>query len=395
MKKMPIILVGSLIFVIFFAKYIPVHAKSFLYSISLTIQSVLIFLVPGIISVFIFRSMVVMEGNALKFVFFFVVLIYVSSFVAAFISFNLSFYSQTNLNLVGDIGNMRQASLEPLWSFNIPQIISNKMALLLGILAGLSANYALKNGVAKDIAEKTFVFAMRSMDRFFTPIVPIFILGFLLKLEQDNMFGTIVKNHFHVVRNAMIFGVLYILMVYLISSRFNLKRIRVNISNMLPAAITAFLSMSSTAALPYIIKGVGKNIGGDSKLITSLVPLVTNMHLLGDCFLMPACIYIVLQLFGYQTTYIEFSLFLTYFVLMKFTALTIPGGGVLVMMPILQSQLGFTPEMLSLITAIYFLVDPFLALLNVLGNGALCLVLSKLLQKFSLKKDGLKAAVKL
>ena len=395
MKKMPILLIGSLIFVIFFAKYIPVSVKSFLYSISLTIQNILIFLVPIIVSVFIFRSIVILEGNALKFVFFFVVLIYVSSFIAAFISFNLSFYSQSDLNFLVDIGDVRHESFKPLWSFDIPQIISNKMALLLGTLAGLLTNYAFKNGAAKYIAEKTFVFAMRLMDRFFTPIVPIFILGFLLKLEQDNMLGVIARNHFHAIRNVMVFGVMYILMIYLITNKFNLKRVGVNISNMLPAAITAFFSMSSTAALPYTIKGVEKNTNSDSKWITSLVPLVTNMHLLGDCFLMPACIYIVLQLFGYQTTYIEFSLFLTYFVLMKFTALTIPGGGILVMMPILQSQLDFTPEMLSLITAIYFLVDPFLAFLNVLGNGGLCLVLSKLLQKFSLKKDSFKAAVKL
>ena len=80
---------------------------------------------------------------------------------------------------------------------------------------------------------------------------------------------------------------------------------------MIYPAIIAFISMSSTVALPYTISGVKKNIGNKSKIIISLLPSITNMHLLADCFLIPSCIIIVLKIFNYQITYIEF--FLIYF----------------------------------------------------------------------------------
>jgi Na+/H+-dicarboxylate symporter len=303
----------------------------------------------------------------------------------------LSFHFQDSLKLAENIKEMKQLSLSntltPLWNFNIPQIISNKIALLLGVLSGVFAPYALPKERVRLIAEKMFATTMNLIHRIFIPIIPIFILGFLLKLEQDNVFGLIMTNHFYVIRNTIIFGIIYILFIYLISSKFNLKKFCNSIYNMLPAAITAFISMSSTAALPYTIEGVEKNTNGGSKIVTSLVPSITNMHLLGDCFLMPACIYIVSKLFNHQITYLEFSLFLAYFALMKFTVITIPGGGILTIMPLLQSQLGFTPEMLSLVTAIYFLLDPFLAFMNVLGNGGFSLILNKLSRNYS-AKDG-------
>jgi Na+/H+-dicarboxylate symporter len=148
---------------------------------------------------------------------------------------------------------------------------------------------------------------------------------------------------------------------------------------MLSAIFVAFVSMSSTAALPYTIKGVQKNIDQKSKILVSLIPATSNMHLLGDCFLVPACIMIVLKMFHYDITYAEFTIFLVYYVFMKFTVLTIPGGGILAILPLLSTELGFNSAMLSAIATLYFLLDPFLALLNVAGNGGFFIVLDKIL----------------
>ena len=68
---------------------------------------------------------------------------------------------------------------------------------------------------------------------------------------------------------------------------------------------------------------------------------------------------------------------------MKFTVLTIPGGGMLTILPLLSTELGFNSAMLSAIMTLYFLLDPFLASLNVAGNGGLFITLDKILSKFS------------
>lgn len=59
-----------------------------------------------------------------------------------------------------------------------------------------------------------------------------------------------------------------------------------------------------------------------------------------------------------------------YFVLAKFSVAAVPGGGILVMLPILEAYLGLNGEMLSLITALYLLFDPVITCANILGNGA-------------------------
>ena len=48
------------------------------------------------------------------------------------------------------------------------------------------------------------------------------------------------------------------------------------------------------------------------------------------------------------------------------------------MLPILDKYLGFNTEMLSLITALYILFDPFITSANVLGNGAFARIIDKL-----------------
>jgi Na+/H+-dicarboxylate symporter len=70
--------------------------------------------------------------------------------------------------------------------------------------------------------------------------------------------------------------------------------------------------------------------------------------------------------------------FALYFVLAKFSVAAIPGGGILVMLPILESQLGFTAEMGSMITALYILFDPVITCANVLGNGGFAMVVDRL-----------------
>ena len=54
------------------------------------------------------------------------------------------------------------------------------------------------------------------------------------------------------------------------------------------------------------------------------------------------------------------------------------------MTPILISQLGFTPEMVSIITTLYFLLDAFGTAANVMGDGALVIIVDKVLKKLKI-----------
>lgn len=78
-------------------------------------------------------------------------------------------------------------------------------------------------------------------------------------------------------------------------------------------------------------------------------------------------------------------IFTFYFVLAKFSVAAIPGGGIIVMLPILEGYLGFNGEMMSLITALYILFDPVITCANVFGNGAF----AKMIDRFVVKNTKL------
>jgi Na+/H+-dicarboxylate symporter len=104
--------------------------------------------------------------------------------------------------------------------------------------------------------------------------------------------------------------------------------------------------------------------------------------LVGDCFFIPFVALAILFQFGREipdiATYLTFSL---HFVMAKFAVAAVPGGGILVMLPILQNYLGFNSEMLGLITAIYVLFDSLITGCNVAGNGSLAIIFDKITDK--------------
>jgi len=140
--------------------------------------------------------------------------------------------------------------------------------------------------------------------------------------------------------------------------------------------------MSSAATMPLTIIGAENNVKNKS-LVESVIPATVNIHLVGDCFATPILAYAVLKNFGLdEPSLMNYIIFVLYFVLAKFSVAAIPGGGILVMLPILEIYLGFTGEMMSLITALYILFDPVITCANVLGNGAFAKIIDHILTYF-------------
>ena len=135
--------------------------------------------------------------------------------------------------------------------------------------------------------------------------------------------------------------------------------------------------MSSVAAMPFTIIGVQNN-AKHKELARSVIPATVNIHLVGDCIAIPILAYAILKNYGMaEPSFINYIIFSLYFVLAKFSVAAIPGGGIIVMIPILESYLGFNNEMTSLITALYILFDPVITCVNVFGNGAFAKAIEK------------------
>jgi Na+/H+-dicarboxylate symporter len=169
--------------------------------------------------------------------------------------------------------------------------------------------------------------------------------------------------------------------LFFIAAGFSMRRAWEYIQNALPAYLTAFSSMSSTATLPVSIPAAQKN-GVHKSLAEVAMPILANIHLLGDCITTPILALVTLGIFTGSLPSIEvFTVFILNFSVYMLAAAGIPGGGIIAMYPILQSILGFSPDMLSIITTLYILQDGIGTAGNVTGDIAVLVIIQKILKR--------------
>ena len=208
--------------------------------------------------------------------------------------------------------------------------------------------------------------------------MPLFVMGTAIKLQHEGVLSVIMTKYISILIAFVISAYSYVVLQCFALSGFNIRKTFEYIKNMLQAVVTAFGSMSSAAALPLSIKAAEKNITNKANA-GIIVPSSVNIHLVGDCFFIPMIAISVMISFGMVVpTFSNYLIFVLHFVLAKFAVAAVPGGGVLVILPVMQKYLGMTPDMLALVTALYILFDPVITACNVMGNGSLAITFDKI-----------------
>ncbi|MDR2107793.1 MAG: dicarboxylate/amino acid:cation symporter [Holosporaceae bacterium] len=381
---MPLIFLVLVVLAITCGGFVPCGLKSLFYTISLIIKDCLIFSLPFLIFSLIYNSVSKLGDGALKFIMIIVPLVCCSNFVNTLISYatSLVFIGSETISAVKTDADA--LILTPMFQMNLPKLISNDFALLSGILCGLVAGFA-KNKNLNGIN----LFFSRFQSYFFrilTPIMPFFILGTTLKLQHEGMLATICSNYLSILSIFALSAYGWVLLQFALLSSFKIDNLTEYIRNITPAVITGFGSMSSSAALPLSVKAAEGNCF-DKNNAAVIVPVTVNVHLVGDCFFIPLTAIAVAISFGHGfPSFSSYLLFAFYFVLAKFAVAAVPGGGILVMLPVLQTYLGFNADMLGLITAIYVLFDSFITACNVAGNGAMAMIFDRITYRIGWKK---------
>ncbi len=371
---MPFVLIFVIAGILLLNPYLSYEAKQVFYAISLTIKSLIIFLLPFIIFGLLFKTMVALARRATWVVLLILLCVCSSNVFSTFLSHYIGeWVYHFDLSLVKP--NSTQTLL-PAWSFNFPKLIENDKAMLSGILSGiiLGAFQSRKIHLFADRLDWVVLKILAS----FAYLIPLFIAGFMVKLQYDGVVQIIFKDYTLIFATIALALMMYILFLYTVLNNFNFIKTFSSLRNMLPAAIAGFGAMSSAAAMPLTIAGVQAN-AKNKDLASSVVPMTVNIHLIGDCFAIPIFAYAVMKSYGVaEPSLYTYLVFLTYFVVAKFSVAAVPGGGILVMLPVLENHLGFNAEMLSLITALYILFDPVITCANVLGNGAFAKLIDRL-----------------
>jgi Na+/H+-dicarboxylate symporter len=243
--------------------------------------------------------------------------------------------------------------------------------------------YSIAETIAKELNRISNLF----LKNFFIPLLPFFILGFVFKLEHEQLLARALKTYGPVFFIVIGTQVLYITFLFLISANFSVKTMSNYIKNIIPAIITGFSTSSSAATMPVLINSTEKNLK-DPSMAKTIIPATINIHTLGSALGLTIISLTTLLTFGHNIPVVsDFLRFAFFYAIAKFGVAAVPGGVIIVVIPLLESHLGFTNEMVGLITAIYMLFDPFGTASNVAGNGVFAIIFSKIHKLSSTKKQ--------
>ena len=363
---MPFILVAVVFLTLIAGPSLSLEIKQILYALSLALKTVIISVLPFIIFGLLFKTCVTLSHRATGLIGGILGLVCVSNFLSTFLShYAGEWVYHFDLSLISP---EKTQMLFPAWTFELPTLVANDRAMFAGLLLGVMASYLCPQPALRGalILENLIHRLLRGI----VYTIPLFVAGFMLKLQYEGVIQVLLREYALILTTIALAQLSYIFVAYLSLDRFKLLSCLTSLKNMIPAALSGFSTMSSAASMPLTIMGAENN-SRHKDLAAAVVPATVNIHLIGDCIAIPIFAYAVLKSYGMALPSLEaYLLFTVYFVMAKFSVAAVPGGGILVMLPILKQYLGFNAEMMSLITALYILFDPIITCINVLGNGA-------------------------
>lgn len=382
--SLPIQLIAVIIGVILFGGLCTTYMIQALYTFSLIFKECLGFLLPFIVFSFVLGGILSFKKNAPIVLLILIGVIFFSNAIAALLSYGvvtnfLPFMSCTG----GEIGLPVYDEILPLWTVQIPQLVRSEHAMVAAVLLGIFFSIVQSKVVEQGVHRLKETIAT-VLNYTIIPLLPIYILGFLLKIRFEGAILPLMSHYGSAIILLIALQTLCLIFYYWVATGFSITAAFGAINVAIPSYVTAFSTMSSTATVPVSVETAVRNTGNRSLSLMAM-PIMANVHLLGDSIGVPVLALTTTFLFqGCLPTLPVFLEFLIYFCTSMFAVSGIPGGGIIVMIPVLKSMLGFTPEMISIITALYLLLDSFGTAANVMGDGALVMVINGILRRLNI-----------
>lgn len=374
-------------FITLFGAYIPLAVKECLYGISLTMKEILVFILPVVIFSYLASCILSFEKGAgvLAFIGILLVSIFVSNFAGVMTSYFAAVLGMKIVTIPEVVKAVDTPILGTLWSFNLPTYVDVKYVLIAGLLTGIIFTFVRFKPVEQ------FTNLLKSFSNFFlmkvfSPLVPLFILGFMVRLDHEGMLKSIITSYAPLFFYVIVMTGGYIALLFFIFNGFKIKETLRHLKNSIAPAVTGFSTMSSAVTMPFTLKAAELNT--NAVVARTVIPATVNPHMIGNAMITPILAAAVMSSYGVDfsplSVYIIFAL---YFAVTQFAAAAVPSGAILIMMPHLQGILGFTPGMSELIISLYLLFDAPITAGNVVGNIALTTGLNKVLTKMGILSE--------
>lgn len=388
LKQTPVQLFLSMLCAMLIGTYFSTTSVRFFMGISVSIKNALMFFLPFIVFFYIAYALATFKKAAPILIILTVLFIVSSNALAV-----LTVYGVAHLiidQLCAPFVNnfcAHPSSLTPLFELPVKAFIPTEWTMLCGIICGVYAGY-MRDEKVVELLNRGRSFVTFVLKNIFVPVLPLYVFGFVLKLNYDGDLMFLVHNYAKIFLFSIGLILTYLSFMYLIAAQFNLGVFFEFIKNISPASITAFSTMSSAATMPITLTATEKNlesIHADKEYADYIIPISTNIHLIGDGLSISLTALALLYMSGHPLPdFHTYLIFTFWYCIAKFSTAGVPGAGVIVILPVMQKYLYLSPEMTSILTTIYVLKDSLLTSTNVTGNGAFALITYRIFRRLKI-----------
>ncbi|MBR4392692.1 MAG: dicarboxylate/amino acid:cation symporter [Oscillospiraceae bacterium] len=344
-------------------------------SVQYVIGQLITFCVPLIIIGFIAPSITRMGNNASRMLSVAVIIAYVSSICAAFMSTAAGYALIPHLSIVTEVEGLRE--LPPvLFQLNIPQIMPVMSALVFSLLLGLTAVWT-KSTLTCSLLEEFQNIVLKIVERVIIPILPVYICATFCNLSYEGMITNQLPVFLKIIVIVMLGHYIWLAVLYLFAAAYSGKNPWEVLRHYGPAYLTAVGTMSSAATLSVALNGARKSNVLRRDMVDFGIPLFANIHLCGSVLTeVFFCMTISQILYGHLPSLGTMILFCLLLGIFAIGAPGVPGGTVMASLGLITGVLGFDDAGTALMLAIFALQDSFGTACNVTGDGALTLFLT-------------------
>ena len=182
-------------------------------------------------------------------------------------------------------------------------------------------------------------------------------------------------------------AIFYTLYAYIAAGK---KGIKAYWKNIIPSALTSLGTCSSAASVPVNIKCT-KNIGVPSDIAETTVSLGTSFHKDGSCIGSVFKIMFLVGLFGTSlSTFPEVAKVLGIALLATLLVTAVPIGGGTISEMLIISMMGYSTSVLPILTIIATIIDAPATLLNVVGDSASAMIITRTVEGKNWLKENTK-----
>ena len=267
----------------------------------------------------------------------------------------------------------------PFFSVSIPPVMGVMTALVLAFTLGLGLA-AIDSTSLKKVVHDFEEIIVRTIKNAIIPLLPLYIFGIFLNMTYVGQVFSILTVFIKIIGIIFLIHIFVLMLQFVIAGGFAKKNPFKLLLNMMPAYFTALGTQSSAATIPVTLQQTRKN-GVSEDVAGFTVPLCATIHMSGSTLKIVACALALMIMQGIPYDFGMFAGFICMLGITMVAAPGVPGGAIMASLGLLQSMLGFNDEAQALMIALYIAMDSFGTACNVTGDGAIAVIMDKIMKK--------------